>query len=153
MKSGRHITSLDDVRGVLERAETIAVLGAHADASRPASYVPAYLAAQGYRIVGVNPMFAGQTLFGETVVARLADVPFPVDIVDVFRLPQLIPGHVPDMLAMQPHPKLVWLQLGIRNDEAARELIAQGIDVVQDRCTLADHRRLGIAAKRDLTKQ
>jgi predicted CoA-binding protein len=137
----REITSTSDVKQVLLGAKTIAVLGAHPDASRPASYVPAYLHGAGYRVVPVNPRFAGQTLWGEAVRASLADVQEPVDIVDVFRPAVALPTHLDDVLAMRPPPKLVWLQLGIEDDEFARALIAAGIDVVQDRCTLADHRR------------
>ena len=79
------------------------------------------------------------------VRATLAELGEPVDIVDVFRRPDLLPGHLADVLAMAPRPRLVWLQLGIRNDAFARAVQDAGSDVVQDRCTLADHRgiRLG----------
>lgn len=140
----REIERLDDVKDVLARAKTIAVLGAHPSASRPASYVPAYLRAAGYRVIPVNPRFTGQQLFGEPVRARLADIQEPVDIVDVFRRSEDVPAHVDDILAMSPRPAVVWLQLGIANDDAAARLVAAGIDVVQDRCTLADHRTFGL---------
>jgi uncharacterized protein len=141
----REIVDVASVRRVLEDARTIAVLGAHVDPDKPAHYVPDYLAEQGYRIFPVNPAFAGQELWGRPVVATLAELDTPIDLVDVFRRPDMIPGHLDDILAMQPLPKVVWFQLGIRNDQVARQLIAAGIDVVQDRCTLADHRvfRLG----------
>jgi predicted CoA-binding protein len=135
-----------EVREVLARARVIAVLGAHDQPSRPAFYVPDYLYRQGYRILPVNPAFAGRTLWGEAVRATLAEIAEPVDIVDVFRRPELLPGHTEDILAMKPLPRVVWLQLGIRNDAFARAIAAAGIDVVQDRCTLADHRRMGIGA-------
>lgn len=140
----REILQEADVKQVLATARTIAVLGAHPSASRPASYVPAYLERAGYRIIPVNPRFVGQTLFGEAVRARLDDIREPVDVVDVFRRSEDVPGHVEEILAMQPRPKLVWLQVGISNDEAAALLVAGGIDVIQDRCTLADHRRFGL---------
>lgn len=140
----REIESTDDVKRVLEDATTIAVLGAHPSASRPAAYVPAYLREVGYRVIPVNPRFVGQVLFGEQVRASLAELHEAVDIVDVFRRSEDIPGHLDDILSMSPRPRLVWFQLGITNDDVARRLIDEGIDVVQDRCTLADHRRLGL---------
>lgn len=138
------LTKPDEIASALRAARTIAILGAHRDPSRPAHYVPDYLHAQGYRIVPVNPALVGETLFGEPVRSTLAEVGEPVDIVDVFRRPELLPAHLEDILAMSPLPKLVWLQLGIRNDAFARSILAAGIDVVQSRCTLADHRAMGI---------
>ena len=138
------LTTDAQIADALRAARTIAVLGAHADPSRPARYVPEYLHAQGYRIVPVNPALAGQALWGERVRASLAEIGERVDIVDVFRRPDLLPGHLDDILAMTPRPGLVWLQQGIRNDAFARRVEAAGIDVVQDHCTLADHRRLGV---------
>jgi uncharacterized protein len=140
------IESSTGIRDVLSRARTIAVLGAHHQPSRPAFYVPDYLHSQGYRVVPVNPTLVGTTLWGEPVRATLAEIAEPIDIVDVFRLAELLPGHLADLLAMKPFPRVVWLQLGIRNDAFAEALIAAGIDVVQDRCTLADHRSMGLGA-------
>jgi predicted CoA-binding protein len=138
------LTTDAQISQLLRDTRTIAVLGAHVEPSRAAFYVPDYLHAQGYRVLPVNPQLAGRTLFGETVRASLAEVGEPVDIVDVFRRPDLLPGHLADILSMTPRPRLVWLQLGIRNDAFARAVEQEGIDVVQDRCTLADHRRLGV---------
>jgi predicted CoA-binding protein len=123
----------EDIRRILTSARTIAVLGAHPDASRPASYVPAYLHGVGYRVIPVNPAKSGMVLWGEPVSDTLAELTEPVDIVDVFRRSDQLMPHLPDILAMSPRPALVWLQ--------------QGIYVVQDRCTLAEHRRLGIPAR------
>ncbi len=128
----------------LRSARIVAVLGAHPEPSRPASYVPEYLHGQGYRILPVNPQCAGRSLWGEPVRASLAELGVPVDIVDVFRRPDQLPGHLAEILAMSPRPRLVWLQQGIRHDDFARALQAEGIDVVQDHCALVDHRRLGI---------
>ena len=136
----------DRVREILSSSPTIAVLGIHHETDKAAYYVPEYLHDVGYRIIGVNPRFAGQTMFGEPVRGTLAEVGEPIDLVDVFRRPELIPAHIDDLLAMQPRPKVVWFQLGIRNDDAAKILEAAGITVVQDRCTLADHRRLKLGA-------
>ena len=136
----------DDVRWVLETSPVVAVLGAHPEAWRPAHYVPDYLHRQGYRVLAVNPRFAGEVMWGEPVRATLAELDVAVDLVDVFRPALAIPAHLDDILAMRPLPRLVWLQLGIRNDGAAARLLAAGIDVVQDRCTLADHRALHLGA-------
>jgi uncharacterized protein len=139
----QHI-GLSAVKPVLETARTIAVLGVSANLDKPAHYVPLYAAQHGYRVIPVNPLLAGQTLFGEVVRSSLAEVGEAVDIVDVFRRPEVLPDHLGDILAMNPRPKLVWLQLGIRNDDFAQKLLEAGIEVVQDRCLLADHRSLGL---------
>ena len=136
---------VDDDAGltrVLREARTVAVLGAKAEPREPAHYVPAYLQARGYRILPVNPIFAGQTILGETVVGALADLPAPVDVIDVFRRPEYLPGHAREILALPWRPRAVWFQLGIRHDGAAAELARAGIDVIQDRCMMPEHRRL-----------
>lgn len=137
---------MDDaaLRRIFAATRTIAVLGANDEPSKAAFYVPQYLHRVGFRVLGVNPKLAGQPFFGEPVVATLAELPEPVDMIDVFRRPDQIPMHLPEILAMQPRPAVVWLQLGIRHDAVAKQLRAAGIEVVQDRCTLADHRRLGL---------
>jgi predicted CoA-binding protein len=132
------------VREILSTSPTVAVLGIHVEPEKAAFYVPEYLHDAGYRIIGVNPTFAGQRMFGEPVRSTLSEIQERVDLVDVFRRPEYIPGHVEDILAMQPRPPVVWFQLGIRNDAAARILEAAGIEVIQNRCTLADHQRLGL---------
>lgn len=139
------LTDLAALQALLRGARAVAVLGAHHEPYRPAFYVPDYLARQGYAVYPVNPMLAGSTLWGRPVVTSLPEVPVPVDLVDVFRRPELLPAHLDEVLAMRPLPRAVWLQSGIRNDAFARRLIEAGIDVVQDRCTYADHRawRLG----------
>jgi hypothetical protein len=133
-----------DVRGVLERARVVAVLGAHFESWRPAFYVPDYLRAQGMRILPVNPALVGRTLWGEPVRGSLGDLAEPVDVVDVFRRSDALPAHLDELRGMRPLPPVVWFQSGIRNDAVAAALVAAGIDVVQDRCMLADHRRMGI---------
>jgi hypothetical protein len=138
-------TSAEALRRILEGSESVAVLGAHPESSRPASYVPAYLDSVGYRVYPVNPRKVGMRLWGKPVRATLAELSEAVDVVNVFRRSDALGEHLADILAMRPLPKVVWLQLGIRNDGFAEQLLAAGIDVVQDRCTLAEHRRLGIA--------
>lgn len=144
----RPTRTFDDaqLRDILTASPTIAVLGVHDEPERAAFYVPDYLHDEGYRIIGVNPQLRGQSLFGEPVRATLAEITEPVDLVDVFRRAELIPQHVEDILAMTPRPKVVWFQLGIKNDDVANILSASGIIVVQNRCTLADHQRLGLGA-------
>jgi uncharacterized protein len=134
------------LREILSTSPTIAVLGVHREPDKAAFYVPEYLRDEGYRIIGVNPRFTEQTLFGERVRATLAEIGEPVDLVDVFRRGEQIPMHVEDILAMKPRPKVVWFQLGIMNEDAAKILEAAGITVIQNRCTLADHQRLGLRA-------
>jgi uncharacterized protein len=134
------------LRDILSSSPTIAVLGIHHEPEKAAFYVPEYLHDEGYRIIGVNPQFSDQTLFGEPVRSTLAEIGEPIDIVDVFRTSEQIPDHVEDILAMKPRPKVVWFQLGIRNQDAAAILEAAGITVVQNRCTLADHQRLGLGS-------
>ena len=143
---GRAMVAIPDarLREILTTSPTIAVLGVHREPEKAAFYVPEYLHDEGYRILGVNPQLRGQELFGVPVRDTLAEIPEPVDLVDVFRRAELIPQHVEDILAMTPRPRVVWFQLGIRNDDAARILEAAGITVIQNRCTLADHQRLGL---------
>lgn len=139
---GRELTSDEQLRAVLCHARTIAVLGAHDEPSRPAFYVPQYLYERGCRILPVNPRRVGCTLWGQPVRATLAELGEPVDFVDVFRAAKWLPDHDDDLLAMRPLPPLVWLQLGVRHDAVCRRLCDAGIDVVQDRCAMAEHRRL-----------
>jgi hypothetical protein len=138
---------ITDVPSALDRlrsARVIAVLGAHVAPDRPAHYVPSYLHEQGYRILPVNPHFVGTVLWGQPCVALVTDLREPIDLIDVFRASHMLDMHVPEILAMDPLPRTVWFQLGIRNDRAASALADAGIDVVQSRCTLADHQRHGL---------
>ena len=132
------------LREILTGSPTVAVLGIHNEPEKAAFYVPEYLHDEGYRVIGVNPEFVNETIFGEKVRATLSEIKEPIDLVDVFRRAELIPEHVDDILAMAPRPKVVWFQLGIKNEEAAKRLEEAGILVVQNRCTLADHQRLGL---------
>ncbi|HSE94259.1 MAG TPA: CoA-binding protein [Methylomirabilota bacterium] len=140
----RLVTSTEEVAGIVRGCRRIAVLGIKTEAQRakPAFYVPAYLAAHGYDIIPV-PVYYPETtaILGRPVYRSLAAVPGPVDMVNVFRRPADIPPHLPDILAARP--RVVWLQLGIRHDRAAEALARAGIEVVQDRCLLVEHQRLG----------
>lgn len=135
----------DDARIAAHLATTrrVAVLGIRSEkaAGRPAQYVPAWLAERGLEIVPV-PVHEPEVteILGRPVVRELAAVEGPVDVLDVFRRPEDIPAHLPDILRLRP--RLVWFQAGIRNDEAARQLAEAGIPVVQDRCLKVEWRRL-----------
>lgn len=138
------LTTNDALRDVLSRCHTIAVLGAHPVTSKAAYYVPEYLRTHGYRILPINPNYVGMTLHGAPVVPSLDDVDEPIDMIDVFRRSSALPMHVDEILALDPKPRVVWFQLGVRNDDVTRQLVRAGLDVVQDRCTMADHRRFSV---------
>ena len=129
-----------ELRELLRRVRSIAVLGIKDGADDDAFRVPRYMQAHGYRIIPVNPKLA--TVLGEPAKAKLAEITGGVDLVNVFRASQHVPAHVDEILALSPRPLAVWLQLGIRHDEAAARLAAAGIAVVQDRCLMVEHRRL-----------
>ena len=136
---------IDDDAGlaaILRETRTIAVIGAKAEPSEPAYYVPAYLKARGYRVLPVNPTIAGRTVFGALTVATLAELDTPVDVIEIFRRPEYLPGHANEILDLPWRPRAVWFQLGIRNAAAAETLARAGIRVVQDRCMMPEHRRL-----------
>ena len=130
------------VASVLARTRTVAVVGASSDPSRPSHGVVAFLLAQGYRVFPVNPALAGGTILGLPVHARLADLPEPIDMVDVFRRSDAVAAVVDEVLAMEPKPKALWTQLGVRDDAAAARAEAAGLDVVMDRCPKIEYPRL-----------
>ncbi len=126
---------------VLATYRTVAVLGASLREYRAGHYVPRYLNAHGYQIFPVNPTYASEILFGTEVVSTLADLEAPVEVIDVFRRRDYLEGHLPEILALSVLPKVVWFQPGVYHDTVAQKLAAAGIDVVQNRCRLADHQR------------
>lgn len=129
---------------ILKTAKTIAVVGLSSDESKPSYGVSEYMQRRGYRIIPVNPRET--EVLGEKAYARLEDIPEPVDIVNVFRRPALTPEVAASAVAMGA--KVLWLQLGIENDEAQRIAEAGGLDVVMDRCILIEHRRYSSSATR-----
>ena len=129
------------IRSILERVKTIAMVGASANWNRPSYFVMKYLQGKGYRVIPVNPGIAGKTLLGEKVYASLKDIPDHVDMVDMFRNPDAAPGVVDDAIAIGA--KVVWMQLGVRNDEAAETAEAAGIEVIMNRCPKIEFGRLG----------
>lgn len=136
--------SYDDayISGILNTVRTVAIVGASANDVRPSFFVTKYLIDKGYTVFPVNPGHAGKTILGRPVHARLADIPEPVDMVDVFRASAAVPGIVDEVLALDPLPKVIWMQLTVRHDEAARRAEAAGIKVVMDRCPKIEYARL-----------
>lgn len=118
----------------LAKVKTIAVIGASPNAARPSYGVMKFLISKGYSVIPVNPGQAGGEILGQTVAASLADLAGPVDMVDIFRASEAIPGVADEILALSWIPKLVWMQLGIRNDNAAKALEAEGMTVIMNRC-------------------
>ena len=131
----------DLLRDILRTVRTIAVVGISANPDRPSHYVAKFLQDKGYRVIPVNPGLAGQTLLGETVHADLTTIPEPVDMVDVFRNSEAA-GPITDQ-AVAIGAKVVWMQLEVRNDEAAARARAAGLRVVMDRCPKIELIRLG----------
>ena len=129
-----------ELRDILRKTVTIAVVGIKADASSDAHRIPAYLQAAGYRIAPINPKL--DSVLGERAVPSLAHVEGPIDLVNLFRAAEHIPAHVDEILSLSPRPLAVWMQLGIHHGAAAARLRSAGIQVVQDRCIMVDHKRL-----------
>ncbi|HVK92786.1 MAG TPA: CoA-binding protein [Mycoplana sp.] len=128
--------------GILRETKVIALVGASPNPERPSNRVMAFLLRKGYRVIPVNPGQVGKEIHGQKVYARLADIPEPVDMVDVFRAVAALPGLVDEVLALDPLPKAIWGQLSVRDDAAARRAEAAGIKVVMDRCPAIEYPRL-----------
>ena len=130
------------LRGILEGVRTIAVVGASPRSERPSHRVMAYLQRRGYRTIPVNPNAVGDTINGERVYASLAEVPEPIDMVDVFRRPEAASGVVDEAIAAAA--KVVWMQLRVRDDAAAARAEMAGLKVVMNRCPAIEIPRLGL---------
>ena len=130
------------IRSILGAVKTIAMVGASPNWNRPSYFAMTYLQGKGYRVFPVNPGAAGHTILKETVYARLADLPGPVDMVDIFRNSEAAAGIVDEALALPVPPKVIWMQLGVRNDAAAAKAEAAGIQVVMNRCPKIEWARL-----------
>jgi predicted CoA-binding protein len=131
-----------EIRQLLSSAKTIAIVGASPKPDRPVYGVMAYLLRAGYRCIPVNPGQTGKEILGQPVVARLADIGEPIDIVDIFRQQFALAGAVDEALALPVKPKAVWMQLDLSDEAAAAKAEAAGVMAVMDRCTKIEHARL-----------
>ena len=135
------------IADILRSTGLIALVGASPNPERPSHRVMAFLLRTGtheigYRVIPVNPGQAGKEILGQPVVARLADIVEPIDMVDVFRAADALPSVVEEALALNPLPKVIWGQLSVRNDAAAARAEAAGVKVVMDRCPAIEYPRL-----------
>ena len=130
------------IRQVLRDTRVIAVVGASSKEIRPSHSVMRFLLARGYRCIPVNPGLAGKEILGQTVYASLADIPEPVDMVDVFRASEAVAELIEETLALPDHPRTVWLQLGVSDDAASAKAEAAGLEVVRERCPAIEIPRL-----------
>ena len=128
------------LRSLLESVRTIAVVGIKAGETDDAYRVPRYMQAQGYHILPVSPKL--ESVLGEPVSPSLAALPEPAELVNLFRAPAHVPAHTDEILALDAPPRAVWMQLGIASPASRERLEAAGIEVIEDRCLLVEHRRL-----------
>jgi len=130
------------IGGILNGVKTIAIVGASANDVRPSFFVTKYLIDKGFEVYPVNPGQAGREIAGRMTYAKLADIPVPIDMVDIFRASDAVPAIVEEVLALSPLPKVIWTQLTVRHDEAAARAEAAGIKVVMNRCPKIEYGRL-----------
>ncbi|MFL5259038.1 MAG: CoA-binding protein [Hyphomicrobiales bacterium] len=130
------------IRDILRSVKTIALVGASANEVRPSYFVMKYLLDKGYEVTPVNPGLAGKEILGRKVYASLSDIPHPLDMVDVFRNSQAAGPVVDEALSLDPMPKVIWMQLQVRNDEAAARAEAKGVKVVMNRCPKMEYGKL-----------
>jgi predicted CoA-binding protein len=134
----------DDLRRIFARTKVVACVGLSTDPVRPSYYVGRYLSLKGFTVIGVNPAFAGERLFGQVIVPDIASIPASaqVDFVDVFRRSEAVPGIVDAALSHLQNLKTIWMQVGVRHAEAAARAEAAGITVIQNRCPKIEYQRL-----------
>ena len=130
------------IRGILITVKTIALVGASINEIRPSYFVFKYLLERGFHMIPVNPGHAGKEVFGRRIYARLTDIPEPIDMIDIFRPAEFALGIVQEALELKARPQVIWMQLGIHNDEAAALAEANGIKVVMNRCPKIEYGRL-----------
>ncbi len=130
------------IADILRAVKTIALVGASPNPARPSNGVMAYLLSRGYHVIPVNPGQAGKQILGQTVYARLADIPEAIDMIDGFRAPEYLQSIVDEALSLKPLPAVIWGQLEVRDDRAASTAEAAGIKVVMDRCPAIEYPRL-----------
>ncbi len=131
-----------EIRDILEKVRVIALIGASSNPERPSNYVGAFLQQRGYRVIPVNPVAAGQEINGEKVYAALAEIPDQIDMVDIFRAADAVPGIVEEALKLSTKPSVIWMQMGVINQDAADTARKAGLTVVMDRCPKVEIPRL-----------
>jgi predicted CoA-binding protein len=134
--------SADYIRDILRSVKMIALVGASSNDVRPSYFVLKYLLDKGYDVTPVNPGLAGQEILGRRVYGTLKDIPYPIDMVDIFRNSQAAGVITDEALALSPPPKVIWMQLNVRNDEAAVRAEAAGLKVVMNRCPKMEYGKL-----------
>jgi predicted CoA-binding protein len=132
----------DTLKRILKSVKTIAVVGVSTNPVRPSYYVARYLGLKGYRVIPVNPASAGETLFGQRVRASLSEIGEPVDMVDIFRRSEHVGPIVDEALAAFPGLRVIWMQIGVENADAAAKAEARGVEVIQNRCPKIEYQRL-----------
>ena len=130
------------IREILDQVKSVAIVGASHKDVRPSYFVARYLLDKGYRVFPINPGLGGKSILGQTVYGHLRDVPEPIDMVDVFRNSEAALAITDEALALQPKPKVIWMQLTVRNDAAAEKAEAAGLKVVMNRCPKIEYGRL-----------
>ena len=130
------------IRGILNTVKSIAMVGISPKDNRPSYFAFKYLLERGYDMIPINPGLAGKELLGKTIYGRLSDVPVPIDMVDVFRAAAYAVPIVQEALTLLPQPRVIWMQLTVRNDEAAALAEANGMKVVMNRCPKIEYGRL-----------
>jgi len=130
------------IHGILNTVKTIAMVGISPKENRPSYFAFKYLLERGYHMIPVNPGQAGKLILNQKVYARLSDIPEPIDMVDIFRASEHVLPVVEEALKLQPKPQVIWMQLTIRNEEAARLAEAEGLKVVMNRCPKIEYGRL-----------
>ncbi|WP_342164605.1 CoA-binding protein [Methylobacterium sp. SD21] len=141
--AARHARYADSaIRAILDGTKSVALVGASANPARPSFIVLKYLLDRGYAVTPVNPGLVGQDLLGRRVAGSLSEVEGPLDMVEIFRNSAAAGGIVDEALALDPLPKVIWMQLGVRDDEAAARAEAQGVTVIMNRCPKIEYGRL-----------
>jgi predicted CoA-binding protein len=130
------------IREILQSVKVIAMVGASPNDVRPSHFAMKYLLDKGYKVIPVNPGFVGETILDQLVYGDLTAVPEPIDMVDVFRNSEAALAITREALTLKPLPKVIWMQLGVRNDEAAAEAEAQGVKVIMNRCPKMEYGKL-----------
>lgn len=130
------------LREILSRTKRIAMVGVSLNPVRPSNFVARYLGLKGFHVIPVNPVAAGETLYGQTVVGALADIDGPVDMIDIFRRSEAVPEIVDEALSLFADLDTIWMQIGVEHAQAAAKAESRGVTVIQNRCPKIEYQRL-----------